>query len=239
MSIPDRKDSSLSNSPFTIAVLAFRLLALLGVLGLLLFVPAGRLNWVEAWVFIVVYGLFLCIYAIWSLLKDPGQLQERSQVASNTKGWDKLIMVAYTGLLLITFVVSALDAGRFRWAPVVLPLEIAAWIGQAAAGALIMWVVVTNTYLSRVARIQEDRGQNVVTEGPYRFVRHPMYAGIIVLFVCVPIALGSGWGLVPGVAIGLLFAVRTFKEDQMLRQELAGYEAYAHQVRYKLVPGVW
>jgi protein-S-isoprenylcysteine O-methyltransferase Ste14 len=219
--------------------LALRLLAILGVLGLLLLAPAGRLNWVEAWLFIVAYGMFLSVYAVWGLAKDPAQLQERIQVGPNVKRWDKAIIAAYTVLLLVTLVVSGLDAGRFRWAPVALPLEVAAWIGQAAAGALIFWVVTTNTYLSRMARIQEDRGQIVVTSGPYRFVRHPMYAGIIVLFVCVPVALGSRWGLVPGIAIGLLFAVRTSKEDQMLRQELAGYEAYAHQVRYRLMPGVW
>jgi protein-S-isoprenylcysteine O-methyltransferase Ste14 len=239
MSTPGHKYSSPGKPLLTALSLALRLLAILGVLGLLLFVPAGRLNWVEAWVFIVAYGVFLSAHAIWGLSKDPAQLQERSRVGPNVKGWDKAIMAAYTVLLLVTLVVSGLDAGRFRWAPVALPLEVAAWIGQAAAGALIFWVVATNTYLSRMARIQEDRGQVTVTSGPYRFVRHPMYAGIIVLFVCVPVALGSGWGLVPGIAIGLLYLVRTSKEDQMLRQELAGYEAYARQVRYRLVPGVW
>ena len=239
MSTPDHKDSPLGKPLPTAAALALRLLAILGVLGLLLFVPAGRLNWVEAWVFIIAYGVFLSIYAVWGLSNDPAQLQERSRVGPNVKGWDKAIMAAYTVLLLVTLVVSGLDAGRFRWAPVALLLEVAAWIGQAAAGALIFWVVATNTYLSRMARIQEDRDQVVVTSGPYRFVRHPMYAGIIVLFVCMPVALGSGWGLVPGVAIGILYVVRTSKEDRMLRQELAGYEAYAHQVRYRLVPGVW
>ena len=239
MSTPHHKDSPLGQPLPTAAAIALRLLAILGVLGLLLFVPAGRLNWVEAWVFIVAYGVFLGMYAAWGLSKDSAQLQERCRVGPNVKGWDKAIMAAYAVLLLLTLVVSGLDAGRFHWAPVALPLELAAWIGQAAAGALIFWVVATNTYLSRMARIQEDRGQKVVASGPYRFVRHPMYAGIIVLFVCVPVALGSGWGLVPGVTIGLLYAVRTSKEDQMLRQELAGYEAYAHQVRYRLVPGVW
>ena len=221
------------------AALAMRLLAILGVLGLLLFVPAGRLNWVEAWVTIAAYGAFLSAYAVWGLAKDPGQLQERSRVGQNVPGWDKAILAVYTVLLLAAFVVSGLDAGQFHWSSVPLPVEVAAWIGEAAAGALIFWVVATNTFLSRRARIQEDRGQVVVTSGPYRFVRHPMYAGIIVLFICVPVALGSWWALAPGAAIGLLYIVRTSKEDQMLRQELAGYEEYAHQVRYRIVPGVW
>jgi protein-S-isoprenylcysteine O-methyltransferase Ste14 len=239
MSTSDLKSPPLARPLPSTASLAVRLLAVLVVLGMLLFVPAGRLDWVEAWVFILVYGLLLSLYALWCLTKDPDLLQERGQVAPNVKGWDKAIMAAYSMLLLVTLIVSGLDASRFHWAPVALPLEIAAWIGQVAAGALTLWAVVTNTYLSRLARIQTERGHKVVTSGPYRFMRHPMYSGIILLFLCIPLSLGSGWGLAPGIAIGLLFILRTSKEDRMLRQELDGYEAYTHQVRYRLLPGVW
>jgi len=219
--------------------MALRLLGLLVILALLLFIPAGRLNWVEAWVFILGYGIFLFIYAAWALTNDPGQLQERSRTGPNVKAWDRAIIAAYNVLLLVLLLVAALDAGRFHWSTVALPLELIAWVGLAAAGALIFWVFATNTYLSRMARIQSDRGQTVVTSGPYRFVRHPMYAGLILMFFCLPLALGSGWGLVPGIAIGLLYFLRTYKEDQMLRHELDGYEAYSHQVRFRLIPGVW
>ena len=99
--------------------------------------------------------------------------------------------------------------------------------------------MVTNTYLSRVARIQEDRGQVVVMAGPYKYVRHPMYIGIILLFLSIPLALGSWWALIPGVGIGILFVIRTAKEDQMLRSELSGYADYSNRVRYRLVPGIW
>ena len=90
-----------------------------------------------------------------------------------------------------------------------------------------------------MARIQDDRGHVVVTSGPYRYARHPMYMAIILLFVCVPLALGSRWALLPGTGIGLLFMVRTWHEDRMLRAELAGYETYAQRVRYRLFPGIW
>jgi protein-S-isoprenylcysteine O-methyltransferase Ste14 len=90
-----------------------------------------------------------------------------------------------------------------------------------------------------VARIQDDRGQAVVTAGPYRYVRHPMYLGVILLFLGIPMALGSWWALLPGAAIGLLFVLRTAKEDRMLRDELPGYTEYAQRVRYRLVPDVW
>jgi protein-S-isoprenylcysteine O-methyltransferase Ste14 len=120
-----------------------------------------------------------------------------------------------------------------------LPVKGLAWLGLALAGALIFWTLAANTYLSRMARIQEDRGQVVVTAGPYRFVRHPMYSGIILLFIGMPIALGSLWALLPGAVIGALFVLRTAKEDRMLRDELSGYAEYAQRVRYRLVPRVW
>ncbi len=102
-----------------------------------------------------------------------------------------------------------------------------------------MWVTRTNAYLSRFARIQDDRGQQVVTTGPYRYVRHPMYAAVIPFILCIALILGSWWALVPGAIIAILFVVRTALEDRMLQEELPGYKAYAQHVRYRLLPGVW
>ncbi len=150
-----------------------------------------------------------------------------------------MIIAAYTAFLLLTPIVAGLDADRFRWSAVPLPARGLAWLGLALAGALIFWVLTANTYLSRMARIQDDRGQVVVTTGPYRFVRHPVYLGVILLFVCMPVALGSWWALLPGAVIGLLFVIRTAKEDRMLREELPGYVEYAPRVRYRLVPRIW
>jgi protein-S-isoprenylcysteine O-methyltransferase Ste14 len=95
----------------------------------------------------------------------------------------------------------------------------------------------TSTYLSRQARIQEDRGQEVVSTRPYRRIRHPMYRGNLVLFLSLGPALGSWCALMPSVAIDVLFIVRTAKEDRMLREELPGYDDYARRVRYRLIPG--
>ena len=223
------------------ARLAFSLVVVLGSMAALLFVPAGRLDWIEAWALIAAYGVLLAGYAWWGLRRDPDQLRERGRArkAANVKPWDKTIMAAYTVLLLLTLVVAGLDAGRYRWSAVPLPAKLLAWLALAAASALIFWAITTNTYLSRMARIQEDRGQVVVTAGPYRYVRHPMYLGIIILFLGMPVALGSWWALLPGAAIGLLFVLRTVKEDRMLREELPGYPEYAQHIRYRLVPGIW
>jgi protein-S-isoprenylcysteine O-methyltransferase Ste14 len=218
------------------------ILSLMGIalaLSLLLFMPAGRLDWLDAWIYIAGYLIFLTIYAIWAFRNDPNLLKERSQVASNTKGWDKLILSLYTILLLCLFILIGLDAGRFHWSSAPVFLKWIGWLGLIFAAWLIFWVIRTNTYASRVARIQEDRGQKVITSGPYQFVRHPMYAGIIVLFLCTPLALGSFWGLIPAVLIAILFFIRTAFEDRMLKKELSGYEEYAKRVRCRLIPGIW
>jgi protein-S-isoprenylcysteine O-methyltransferase Ste14 len=230
-----------SGGSISAARIAFSLVVVLGGLAALLFVPAGRLDWVEAWTLIAAYTAFLTVYAWWGLRKDPEQLRERGQArkAENVKPWDRTIMAVYTVFLLLTPIVAGLDAGRFRWSAVPLLAKMVAWLGLAVAGALIFWALAANTYLSRMARIQEDRGQVVVTAGPYRFVRHPMYSGIILLFIGMPIALGSLWALLPGAVIGALFVLRTAKEDWMLRDELSGYAEYAQRVRYRLVPRVW
>ena len=242
MSIPEQKDGK--TEPILIRKfiqLVIQLLLVQAILAGLLFIPAGRLDWLDAWVFVAAYGIFLLAYAVWGLLKDPDQLNERShtRTAKNGKPWDKVILSVYTVFLLALFIVCGLDAGRFRWSSIPVPVKGLGWLGVACAGANIFWTLATNTYLSRVARIQSDRGQVVVTSGPYRYVRHPMYLGIIILFLCSPIALGSLWGLLPGGIIGILFILRTTKEDRMLREELAGYQEYNQRVRYRLFPRIW
>jgi protein-S-isoprenylcysteine O-methyltransferase Ste14 len=223
----------------SIASLLPRLLALLAILAVVLFLSAGRLNWAEAWWFVLAYGGFLLVYGVWGLRKDPGQMAERSRLGRNVKTWDKTIMAVYTVLLLGMLVLAGLDAGRFAWSSVPPSLQAAGWVGLLFAGAVIWWAASANTFLSRMVRIQDDRGHRVVAEGPYRWIRHPMYAGLIVFILCVPLVLGSCWALVPGVLIGILFAIRTALEDQTLREELSGYRDYAQRVRYRLIPWVW
>ena len=96
-----------------------------------------------------------------------------------------------------------------------------------------------NAYLSSWARLQEDRGQVVIQEGAYRRIRHPMYLGIIVGFLGIPLVLSSWWAMIPSVVIVGLFVYRTYREDQMLIVGLAGYAEYTERVRYRLLPGIW
>lgn len=241
MSMTGSAPSAISPPPRKVSLgsLLLRLsLLLIFLLGLLL-LTAGRLDWIQAWAFSLAFSAFLMFYGIWALRHDPGQLAERSGMKQNVKRWDKIIMTAYSFLLIVMLILAGLDGGRFRWAPASPLLQAIGWIGLVLAGTLVFWTTSVNTFLSRYVRIQDDRSQQTVTCGPYRWVRHPMYLGVIVLMLGIPLALGSIWALLPGGLIGILFILRTALEDKTLQAELPGYQEYAQKVRYRLFPGIW
>ncbi len=208
------------------------------VIGVILFAAAGRLAWGEAWIFLAIYLSGMAANAVWSLRHDPGVINERGKVGENVKAWDKVIGWIYTVLFLGTFVVAGLDE-RFGWSPVPLWVEIVGAAGFALSLAWVFWVMKSNTFLSSFVRIQDDRDQVVVSSGPYRFVRHPMYAGMLFMFWGIPLLLGSWLALIPAVLNAVLFVVRTALEDRTLQAELPGYKDYVEKVRYRLIPGVW
>ena len=216
-----------------------QLLILFALLVVLLFLPAGTWDWLQAWLLILFLMIYFILYIYFGIYKNPEQTRERSKIAPNVKRWDKVIMSIYTALLPTVFILAGLDVGRFELSVVPIIIQIIAWAGLVFAGAVIMWTVISNTYLSRYARIQDDRGQEVIITGPYKYIRHPMYLGILILFLCIGPALGSILALVPGSMIAILFIARTAKEDGMLCEELDGYMDYTKRVRYRLVPGVW
>jgi len=216
-----------------------QLIILFGILILLLFLPAGKWDWPQAWLLILFLMIYFILYIYFGIYKDPEQTRERSKIAQNVKHWDKVIMTIYTFLLPTIFIIAGLDAARFQLSRVSVILQILGWAGLFLAGGIIMWTVISNTYLSRYARIQDDRNQEVIINGPYQYIRHPMYLGIIILFLSLSLALGSFLALIPGGVIGILFVIRTAKEDQMLGEELPGYDAYKKRVRHRLLPGIW
>jgi protein-S-isoprenylcysteine O-methyltransferase Ste14 len=205
----------------------------------LLFGPAGTLKWVEAWLYIIFYLIAVAGIVLWMKKKSPGLLKERMSTKKDAKSWDKKIIRVYTLLLMIMLAVAGLDAVRFRWSRVPLSLKIAGFSGFIPAFLLAFSAMTQNPYLSDLVRIQKDRGHRVCTTGPYKYVRHPMYVGVILLILCLPLALGSFYALIPGSLIILLFILRTFLEDKTLQAELPGYKEYADRVRYKLIPGIW
>jgi protein-S-isoprenylcysteine O-methyltransferase Ste14 len=218
--------------------------AVVSFVGLALFVAAwfavaGRVDWVRGWVFIAVFVGYVGAL-VWRLSRiDPELMRERQRTDEDAELWDRALMRCYLAVLLVLLALLALDGGRFRWSCVPWWAQGVGWGALVCCGAIIWHVMSVNAYLSSYARIQEERGQVVVTQGLYGLVRHPMYLGIIVAFLGLPLALGSWWSLIPGSLIGALFVYRTAREDQMLQHKLDGYREYAAQVRYRLLPGVW
>jgi len=202
-----------------------------------LFLSAGELDWLWAWVYIGIYLVGVSINAALLLRYSPETIAERAEV-KGAKGWDKVI----SGLgALMYFVFIPLVAGldtRFGWTgPVGLALHVTGAVAFALGEALFSWAMLSNAYFSTMVRIQ--KGHVICTTGPYRFVRHPGYDGAILQMLALPLMLGSLWALVPGGLAASLMVVRTVLEDGTLLEELAGYEEYAQRVRYRLLPGLW
>ncbi len=216
-----------------------RLVVFLALLALLIFLPAGTFAYWQGWVLLTGFGLVVSGFMLYGMLYDPTMLQERSHKARNVKGWDTVLLWIYTFFLLAMVVLAPLDGGRLHWSHVPFWVNLLGLGLMLPAFGLLTWVTVTNTYLSRYVRIQDDRGHQVVTSGPYRYVRHPMYASNILFFPAIPLLLGSWWALIPSGIIMLIFVIRTGLEDRTLQAELPGYKEYTQKTRYRLVPGIW
>ena len=208
------------------------------VQAVVLFGAAGRLDWVLGWAFIGVYAVGGMTIAA---LMEPELITERARIKSDARTWDTMLM-GFTKLLsLVLPLIAGLDM-RLGWTQQTFRPTTVHIIGLifAALGQLLSsWAVIANKFFSDVIRIQTDRGHTVVSDGPYRFVRHPGYVGIILYSLAAPFLLDSPWALIPGGLTVMLIIVRTVVEDRTLLTELDGYRDYATRVRYRLLPGVW
>lgn len=210
------------------------------MVGVILFWSAGRLDWWMGWGVTAVYALWVAANAIILIPRSPELLAERAnRRLKGVKSWDNVLLGIIGILTIAKYVVAGLDV-RYGWsAPLIASLQITALILAAWGYALVTWSMVANAFFSLVVRIQEDRGQQVCTTGPYRFVRHPGYVGSIIFELAVPIALGSWWAFIAGLLIAILTVLRTALEDKTLQNELDGYQTYAQNVRFRLIPGIW
>jgi protein-S-isoprenylcysteine O-methyltransferase Ste14 len=211
----------------------------LAILGGVLFGIAGRVDWPAAWLIVLLRTGHLVLSGWWLFRHDPELLKERLTTASNVPQWDRLIARGNQILLLMFLATAALDAGRFRWSAVPIAVRATGTAAVVAAIGVIWWCGAANRFLSAGSRIQSERGHEVVQHGPYRFVRHPLYAARIVLITGGALMLGSWIALVPAALNALLLVLRTALEDRMLTTELPGYREYAKRVPERLVPGLW
>ena len=203
-----------------------------------IFLVAGRWDYWQAWVYVVLNTIILMLMSLLAF-RNPALVEERLNPKQGIKTWDKVYFGITTPMYILALLIAGLDA-RFGWtnnlSPVVYWLGVLIYIlGQA----IFLWARFTNQYFSSVVRIQTDRGQTVCKDGPYRFVRHPGYVGGILFAITLGIILGSWWATIPqSIAAGML-VWRTGMEDRTLNAELPGYIEYSHETRYRLIPGIW
>jgi len=204
-----------------------------------IFLLAGRLTYWQGWVFSIVTVLLVVVQLI--VFADKTDLvKERFKPGPGTKWWDKVFWALYAPLFFAIVIVACLDAGRFRWS---LKLPVAVYVLSYIAFVisiyLYSWAMWVNRWFSSTVRIQMDRDQRVVQDGPYRYVRHPGYVGGILMAISTSLVLGSLWALIPASIVVMLLIIRTYLEDTTLQKELPGYADYTQKVRYRLVPGLW
>ena len=212
----------------------------LAILCGVLFGIAGRVDWPAAWLITLVFTGHRVLSGWWLFRHDPELLEERlTTTASNVPHWDRLIARGNRILLPIFLATAALDAGRFGWSSMPTIVRAIGTAAVVAAVAVIWWCGAANRFLSAHTRIQSERGHTVVEHGPYRFIRHPLYAARVVLITGAALTLGSWIALVPATLNAVLLVLRTSLEDRMLTTELPGYREYAKHVPDRLVPGLW
>jgi protein-S-isoprenylcysteine O-methyltransferase Ste14 len=209
------------------------------VMAVALFWSAGKIDWWPAWGAIAIMAGWIIATAMVILRSHPELLAERLGPRTGAKPWDTAIMSAVGLIQLGRYILAGLDQ-RFGWTEAIpLAAQIAALVLCSLGYALFIWATASNAFFSQIMRIQTERGHTVATGGPYRYVRHPAYAGAILYEIAVPVLLASWWALLVSGLSAILLLIRTILEDRTLRAELNGYQDYAQKVRYRLLPGIW
>lgn len=205
----------------------------------LLFLPAGRLDWLNGWLLIGIIFIFQLAIFVFLMPKNPGLVAERMQKKEGTKGWDKVVTSIASIFIFAAFILCGLDE-RFGWSSYFnFKLQMIAVMSGSLGIGIFYWSMSSNKFFSNVVRIQSDREHSVATGGPYKYVRHPGYVGWMVFGFSIPVMLDSVWAVIPMLLTAVMMVFRTFLEDKTLHEELKGYTDYAARVRYKLIPGVW
>jgi len=201
---------------------------------------AGVFNWVEAWVYVILQYTFSIYLTVWLKKNNPELLKERMIfLKSSAKGWDKVIVILASIGFVPLLVMPGLDAVRFEWSYLSPTFRIAGFGGIFIGFIITAKVMKENAYLYRIVEVQKEQEHKVSTTGPYHYIRHPMYAGVILWVLGIPLAFGSLWTFVPAIFISLMLVIRIGLEEKSREDELDGYLDYQQKVKYRLIPGVW
>jgi protein-S-isoprenylcysteine O-methyltransferase Ste14 len=214
---------------------------LMGVMMAVFFASAGRRDLSRAWLFFGAAFVYFVASTLAIYRFNPELLIVRLTLRrEGSKTWDEILMRAanLTGMLLIP-AVAGLDLGRYGWSSLGLIYVVPGFALFILGAVLITWAMIVNRYFESTVRIQEDRDHEVVSTGPYRFVRHPGYLSGILWMSSIPLILGSLYAFIPLTLYGALMFLRTYLEDKTLREELPGYADYAERVKFRLIPWIW
>jgi protein-S-isoprenylcysteine O-methyltransferase Ste14 len=214
------------------------LVFLLGLMWLVLFVPAWTLGYYQAWGFWLIFALSTIAVTIYLLKKDISLLELRTKAGptSETQISQQIIQGLASILFLMLLIVPGLDH-RYHWSVVPFYVSIIGDIVVLLGFIIIFFVFKENSYASGIIETNQD--QRVITTGPYRIVRHPMYTGGLLLLLFTPLALGSYWALLVAFLLCLIIVIRLLYEERFLRDHLPGYKEYSEQTRYRLIPRLW
>jgi protein-S-isoprenylcysteine O-methyltransferase Ste14 len=208
----------------------------------LLFAAAGRLDLPRAWLFLVVSLVGMFGQSVLVAVVNPGLANHRGswKKKKDTISWDKLLLYLYgLSAFYVRPVVVGLDVGRYRWSNLGAWATVVGTILFAAGTVVLTWAMLVNTHFEVTVRIQHDRGHRVVTDGPYRLVRHPGYVGASLWALAGPLIVGSAFGLIPAAGAIAVLIVRTALEDKTLHAQLPGYAQYANKTKFRLLPPIW
>lgn len=205
------------------------------VLTLIIILPAGRWNYWQGWMYIFTLIVPMFFMFAYLLKNDPALLERRMRMREKEAVQRKIISLSYI-YFLAAFILPGLDV-RFGWSNVPPIVSIIADVFVFAGYMVFFWVLLTNSFVSRVVEVESN--QRVISTGPYALVRHPMYSGVILMYIASPLALGSYWALLPAVLIVPLLVARIYNEEHVLLRDLVGYKEYTQSVIFRLIPGVW
>lgn len=208
------------------------------VMGVLLFWPAGTLDWPLGWWFVAAFlvAILISLVVLWRL--NPEIFVARSRIQPGTKAWDYIFLALILGGFVLVPAVAGFDF-RFGWSAVPGWVVVLGYVVFVLSFAGQAWPQAVNRHFEPGVRIQQDRGQTVIDTGPYAIVRHPGYISGALLVLSIALMLASWWALVPATVAIAALAVRTIFEERTLRAELAGYAEYTQRVKFRWVPGVW
>jgi protein-S-isoprenylcysteine O-methyltransferase Ste14 len=218
-----------------VKTLLYRLLGGLVIIAAFLFIPAGTLWYWQGWLYMGVLFIPMLFVLVYLIRRDPDLLVRRTRLREK-EAEQKWIIVLSTGTFLACIILPGLDF-RFGWSQVPVWLVLAASV-MVFAGYLIFFLTMKeNSYASRI--IEVENGQKVISTGPYSQVRHPMYSGVLLMFLFTPLALGSYVALIMFPPLLVTIVMRIRNEEAVLTRDLVGYSEYCKRTRYRLVPGIW